>query len=352
MMTLKPLRVMARRSSRKLTRNRNRRNSLMVLGSSFVAVSVISSNIVPSPAGADGDARSFNARQFVTARVSDAIIKPTELPHPRLPANPVPPDARFVPKEDARFVPEDPENQSSSLTLLINQLMLETGVARLEHISDYSATFYKLEQADGVPGPPQRMRLKIRHEPFSVYMKWLEGDRGRELLYVDGKYNGKMLVKLGGLKGRFIPCIKLDPHGSTAMSEARHPVTEIGLLNLARRIISDRKDQLAMPQLPLRCRMTDNQMFYERPCYRFVVEFDSPEVSAEYRKSIQYVDKEYSLPVCVKNYGWPENIDNTDTAMLDEQTLIEYYFYSEVLLDEQLAEVEFDRSNKDYHFRR
>ena len=159
-------------------------------------------------------------------------------------------------------------------------------------------------------------------------------------------------MKLGGFKGRLLPALKLDPSGSLALREARHPVTEIGLLNLTRLIIAERQQQLEQPQHNVRCRMSRDQQFDDRPCYLFVLEFDSPRSSPEYRKTVQYVDREYLLPVCMKNYTWSTEESATDSVALDEETLIEHYSYSAIHLEKQLAEINFDRGNEGYRFRR
>ena len=84
---------------------------------------------------------------------------------------------------------------------------------------------------------------KIRHEPFSVYMKWLSGDRGRQLIYVDGQNDGKLLVQPGGIKGRLTGVLSLDPSGTLAMSDSRYPIQTAGLLALAKTILEHQKNR-------------------------------------------------------------------------------------------------------------
>ena len=136
------------------------------------------------------------------------------------------------------------------------------------------------------------------------------------------------------------------------MSEARHPITNIGLLNLAARLIRHRKNELTGSLDGVRCRMRDDQRLGDRPCYCFIMEFDDSRVSGTYRKSIQYIDKEYSLPVCIKTYGWPPDDEPLSPRELDERTLIEFYCYSDIQVNEQLADADFDRANRSYRFRR
>jgi hypothetical protein len=200
--------------------------------------------------------------------------------------------------------------------LLLNILLLEKGAHDLARVSDYTATFSKQEAVDGVMGDPQVMFLKLRHRPFSVYFKWLEGDVGRELLYVDGQNDGNMIVRLGGLNER---------------------------------LANDRRKYCG--RNGAHCRM-DEQVLDDRTCYRFTLEFDSPAIHESYRRSVQFIDKELSLPVCIKNYGWPEASSDAAAADLDEATLIECYRYTDIRLDQQLADADFDRGNREYRFRR
>src|SRR5260221_10550891 len=90
----------------------------------------------------------------------------------------------------------------SRLALKLHVALLELGQQRLEHFPDYTATFIKQERVDGADLQElQTIQLKIRHKPFGVYMKWLEGgDVGRELLFAEGQYDDKLQVRLGGRK--------------------------------------------------------------------------------------------------------------------------------------------------------
>ena len=242
---------------------------------------------------------------------------------------------------------------SSKLALQLHVALLEVGKHRIERFPDYSATFIKQERVEGSDVQEvQSIQLKLRHKPFSVYMKWLEGgDVGRELLHVEGQYEDKMLVRLGGIKAR-LPLLKLDPSGSMAMAESRHPVTEMGLALLAEQILKYRKRDMTLKS-GLRWEMLPEQKFMDRACDCWVVEYDSREVEPVYRKSITYVDKELSLPICVRNFGWPEvDAEASDAAALDEATLIEYYGYTDIKFEGRLTDGDFDKGNTDYKFRR
>ncbi|HEY3964837.1 MAG TPA: DUF1571 domain-containing protein [Planctomycetaceae bacterium] len=243
--------------------------------------------------------------------------------------------------------------RGSRLALQLHVALLEVGKNRIERCPDYTATFLKQERLDGADLQElQSIEFKLRHKPFSVYMKWIEGgDVGRELLLVEGQYNDKMLVRLGGIKKK-LPLMKLDPTGSLAMAESRHPATEAGLLQLAEKILKYRKRDLTLKG-GVRWEMHPEQKFMGRVCDCWIIEYDSTDVEPVYRKSIAYIDRELSLPVCVRNFTWPEKgAEVTDAAALDEATLIEYYGYTDIKIDERVPDIAFDKANRAYTLQR
>lgn len=241
-------------------------------------------------------------------------------------------------------------DQASELTnryaILFAISQLQRGIEKISTYDSYSVVFERLERINGEMQDQQEIELKMRHSPFSVYMKWRTGDRGRQLLYSEKDNEGRMLVKLGGLKGRFLPTIKLEPSGDMAMAETRYPVTQAGIVNLARVIILNREKDLKLNRMPS-CTITEGVKYNERPCYQIVVEHESAEDSPVYRKVITIMDEELSIPVFVQNYTWPTE----NTVNVEEETLIECYSFKELKLKEQLADVTWKKSNPRYRFR-
>lgn len=240
--------------------------------------------------------------------------------------------------------------QRSERALQAKVELLEKGVAFLKSMPDYTAQFSKQELVHGELLEEQTMQMKVRHQPFCVYLKWIDYDIGREVMYVDGVNEGKMLVHAGGWKSR-LPAILMEPDGSLAKKEARHPVTEAGLLNLALTILSYNKADLARANFKL-CQQLADQSVGGRDCRCFNLEYRDRATSPEYRKSVVMIDKEWGVPLFVKNFGWP-NEDQTPTDNeLDEATLTESYTYSDVKFRSGLTAYDFDNANEDYGFKR
>lgn len=295
----------------------HRRRNLLSIGVAFLTVGVLYANYEPAPAGGSIEER------VKLDKLGEKIAMPTD---------------------DAKGGAQAKNTLHGRTAMLMNTMLLEQAIQKLEKSKGYTATFYKQEVVHGNMTKPQAMQVKIRHQPFSVYMKWVAGDKGRELLYVDGKHDNDMLIHLGK-GGRVLPTLKLNPNGDQAMKEARYPVTDMGILNLAKKIVAYRKRDLGNKKLP-KCVMFDNQILNDRKCYCFVIEYESQADSKDYRKSILFVDKQHLLPVCIQNFAWGG--ESQSVAERDKATLIEDYRYSGLRLNNRLADSDFDRTNKSY----
>jgi hypothetical protein len=231
----------------------------------------------------------------------------------------------------------------SLVALKLHVALLELGRHRIGAVPDYTATFVKQERIDGALQDLQTIQLKLRHKPFSVYMKWLQGgDEGRQVLFVQGESDEKLQIRLGGIKSR-LPVLHLEPTGARAMLESRHPITEMGLLELASRVHKYRSRDCSLKR-GVRWEMLPDQKYFDRDCDCWIVEYDGPEVEPIYRKMITYVDKELALPISVRNYGWPdEGVETSDAAALDEATLIEYYGYTEIRFETRVSDADFGK---------
>jgi len=229
--------------------------------------------------------------------------------------------------------------------LMLNIEILRRGYENLQQIPTYTATFFRQERVDQRVHPAQVMQMKVRHQPFSVYLKWLVGSKGREVLFVDGQRENRMLVKLGGWKSRLIPSLKIEPDGAVAMRDSRYPVTDIGLLNLCRKLLNHRQRDLERGDAVVCC-LRQDALHDDRVCYVFELEYTTPQFG-QYRRSVQYIDKQWELPVSIQNFTWPAE----DCAVCDDETtLLESYSFSDLRFNGQLPDSAFDRKNSQYGF--
>ena len=228
--------------------------------------------------------------------------------------------------------------------------LIEKGLEFLAQTPHYTAQFIKQELVNGELLDEQEIEMKVRHAPFSVYLKWVTGEAGREVLYVDGHNDGRLTAHGGGWKAR-LPAVSLEPTSRMAMAESRYPVTSAGLHFLAKMMLDIHRQDLQNKTVG-RCEQLSNQVFDGRPCHAFLIEYKDQKVSEQYRKSLTLIDKEWSIPIYTKNYGWPERDVQADSDQLDDASLIEFYSYSNVQFQPKLVAVDFDRTNEEYGFRR
>lgn len=224
--------------------------------------------------------------------------------------------------------------------------MLTAGTEFFNGVSDYSVMFHKRERIGGDLQEPQTIQMKIQQKPhFAVYMKWQNFERGRQLLYSDQYEDGCIVVKFGGMK-RFLPSVRLEPDGSLAMSETRYPASKAGVLGMVEQIVVHRKHDISTKPKMV-CTRTEVE-FDGRPGVQFYFSYNDPSGNRTYRKSYITLDKQYQVPVDVRNYTWSNQTEGLSDAELDEQTLIEQYSFTQLNVTTQLADADFSRDNPRY----
>ena len=227
--------------------------------------------------------------------------------------------------------------------------LLKQGLDGLESVPGYRAVLQKQEVVAGELLDEQTMNLKCRHRPFSVYLQWETGDIGREVLYVDGQNDGRLIAHDGGWKAR-LPAFSLHPESTLAMADARYPVTAAGLQNLTRTMLDVHVQDLAASNFAS-CEKSEDRSFDGRRCTAFETHYKSRSESPEYRKSITYIDYEWNLPVYSQHFRWPQEGEEIAEQDLDQATLVESYSFTDVQLSYPLADADFDRANPEYRFR-
>ena len=231
-----------------------------------------------------------------------------------------------------------------------NLALLQRGIAFLQQSGGYTAQFTMQEVVSGRLQAPVEMLVKVRHQPFSVYMNWKTSDPGKETIYVAGKNDGRVVAHFGGWKGKVLPTLRVDPQGSLAMSYSRYPITEFGLLALHERLLADRKADVDRGLTGMNCLIEPGSDETGRLVYYFEIEYDNPSVSPLYRRSEQMFDRETAVLLRIDNFTW----SNEPTAHSDElrsKTLIESYHYEDLEFSPEFADVDFHETNPNYQFK-
>ena len=313
-------------------------NFLAICASAF-SIGVICLSFDPVPAGEDVQVARIAPSITAVENTADVPLPPGTVSTPADPHSPLPSDA--APRVGSGEL-------SNHDAIKFSLLLLKDGGRFIENIDNYQVIFDKRERINGDIGEVETMNLKVRHTPaFGIYMKWKNGDTGRQLLYSDEYDDGQMVVKLGGLKGRILPALKLDPLGSEAKAGARYPVTEAGLAGMIRQMIMHREKDLSHGH-GIACSRLVNETFDERECYCFKYEYSAPEFNPLYRKSIVLMDTRYHVPLKVTNFTWSNNAEGMTPEQLDEMTIIEDYAFRQLDMSTKLANEDFSRDNPAY----
>ena len=210
--------------------------------------------------------------------------------------------------------------------------LLNKTVRKYENISDYTCTFHKKELIRGRLIEERNIFLKFKKPPH-FYMKWLDGkNKGIEAIYVDGKYNNKLVVHLGGMLS-FIK-ISIDPEGKLAMRNNRHPIMEAGI----GQIISIIEKNYRMSKNDTNVFITYEGEHVLSGNKSMLIKAVFPERKEYYGHIIYlYFEKESYLPIKITVYDW-------------ENQLIEDYYFEDIKLNVGLTEKDFDTDNPDYDF--
>jgi len=212
-----------------------------------------------------------------------------------------------------------------------------------EQVKDYSATMVKRERIDGKIGDPEYMFIKVRHKPLSVYLYFLKPDhlKGQEVLWIKGQNNGKMWGHAQGIRKVF-GTVPLDPTGPIAMKGNRYPITEIGLLNLVRRLIEEGEKDTHYGECEVK--YFQGAKINGRLCTCIQVVHPVPRRNFQFHLARIFVDDEYNLPVRFEAYDWP-------TQKGDQPELIEEYTYVNIKLNQNFTDADFDLRNPAYGFK-
>lgn len=336
--------------------------NFLALSFSLLGISVLYYNFDPNPAGSNisNSEEDFSGYMVVVPNAQMKITKPQTTPNQttkRVPVqtasieteNVIPGASAVIVSDQTEATPPLAESYTGQEALNQTVSILNRGLQYLESVPNYSATFLKQERVGGTMPEPNKITVKIRHEPYSVYMKWHNGDKGRELLYVDGENNGDMVVRVGGWKGRMLPALNLNPTGSIAMKESRHPVTDMGIKKLIEKALKYRESDLERSN-DYTCQLDTSVMFNKQECYQFTINYNKEVPEHDYSKSVLLINKKMNLPVTVQNFGWPDKMAEYDPERPDETSLLENYTYANLKLDTKLAKADFSRKNKKYNF--
>jgi hypothetical protein len=218
------------------------------------------------------------------------------------------------------------------------------GLVGLQNIHDYSTTLVKRERISGKLNDYEYMFLKVRHKPFSVYMYFLgpASLKGREVIYVEGLNNGNMWAHTTGVQDTMLGTLSLKPNGFVAMQDERYPLTEIGLLNLVRRLVEVAQKDMKYGECEVK--FYPGAKINKRTCTCIEVTHPVARRNFLFHLARIFVDEELNVPIRYESYDWPKTVGA-------KPELLEEYTYLNLKLNQGFADADFDIHNSNYRFR-
>lgn len=174
---------------------------------------------------------------------------------------------------------------------------------------DYTCTLIKQERLGGRVSNEQEIAVKFLESPYSVAMAWTAetagiGDR---VLYVEGKYNDMMLIRLTGVWNKLVGTAMRKPDGPQAMQNTLRPVNQFGFRKSLESLLKVYRQARDAGDL--------KQSFgeYAEVAGRkavVLVRYLPAKDNYPAAKTLTFIDLEYLVPIAVEGYDWDEKLSS------------------------------------------
>ena len=216
-----------------------------------------------------------------------------------------------------------------------------------QEIRDYSCVMIRRERIDGRLMLHEHMIARVRHErrtdgnvkvPFSVFLHFYSPRRvrGRQVAYVAGRNDGKLIVRRGGRRVNITLLVKPKSHG--AMRNNRYPITAFGIKNLITRLIAVAEEEVKHAKLSTpECvvKVIPGAKIDKRSCFCIQVTHLVKREHYKFHIARLFIDDALQLPVRFESYDWPKSAGG-------KPVLVEEYTYSKLKLNRRLTDRHFD----------
>ncbi len=212
---------------------------------------------------------------------------------------------------------------------------------RYAAIRDYTCVFHKHERIDGKMSQPHVMLMKARAD--AIYFRFHQPNKGREAIYVPTKHEGKIVAHEPGMLRLVAGTMYLDPRGTMAMEENRHPISEAGIGKMIETITE--RWNVELDPLEAKVEFHPHIKVGDRVCRMVATIHPTRQPSFLFHKVKLFIDQEHGLPIRFEAYDWPK----TPGA---EPDLMEEYTFSDLKIDSGLTDRDFDPKNPQYSYGR
>lgn len=209
----------------------------------------------------------------------------------------------------------------------------------------YACIITMRETIDGELQDMRRALMIFRAEPFSVYLKYITPDDivGREVIYVEGQYNGRMIVTKGGFRpafARITKAIKTD--SQMAQAESNHSLKELGIASMMKQLLDVAHSTDQFPACKIE--FFENASIDNRSCTVIQITHEPKSKVFPFYKGQVFIDNQYQVPVRFVCYNWPDAYGNV--------SIREEFTYTNIIPNISVSDADFDYRNPRYAFKK
>lgn len=215
----------------------------------------------------------------------------------------------------------------------------EASLQAISAVKDYSAVLFKTEMVQNKL-VTHNMVTKIRHEPFSVYLKYEQPHTGREVIYVEGQNKGKLLAHDTGLRS-LAGTVTLLPTSKEALAENRYPITQAGMSKMLEIVIAQWRSEAQYQEVQVR--EVESLKLGDERCVMLESVHPQPREHFKFHKTRLYLHTDNKFPIRVEQYLWPESEGG-------EPVLVEEYTFTQIKPNLGLTDMDFNKANPAYQF--
>ena len=216
-----------------------------------------------------------------------------------------------------------------------------------QKVHDFHCRVTKRERIDGILQEFYYIEMWVREEvrigeqvrsPFSVYMEFLgpKSVYDRRLLFVDGRNEGKIVVRKGGPRFEYV-VTEVDADAESTKSESLCPITQSGFIPLLaeivatmeRHMIADPSGENTIVTHPQGARVDG------RPCHVVRIAHPEKQDGLDFHVGTYFIDAELGVPARIEKLDWPKRPDAA-------AGLIAEYNYTKVQINLGLTDSTFD----------
>jgi hypothetical protein len=237
----------------------------------------------------------------------------------------------------AAVVPAEPEQHPVQPLLDMTQQRL---VEFNRDVHTYQCVVHRKERVRGVLRTQQAVFLRVRQQPFAVYLKVLSPPSlaGREALYNPGVYGEQVIARNGGQRFAFVTtAVGVD--SDLIKAETNYRVHEWGVAQTLATVIRILQQEKQYPDVQVE--HFKGAKVDGRGAFGARITHPTQRQGMQFCQALVLIDDEIRLPVYYQAIGWPQN---------DRSQLLEEFSFTKWQFNVSLSAQHFSHKYGGYGF--